>query len=91
MPPTPWTRGSLKRCPFFQGALWQRCKYNTYLSLKSKRGVDEAREKIAMLISETPKEIVFTSGATENNNPAWEGVFKQHTGYRKKKKGLSHT
>jgi len=52
--------------------------------LKSKRGVDEAREKNAGLIKATPKEIIFTSGATENDNLALKNVFEQHTGYRKK-------
>jgi len=44
--------------------------------------VDEARAKIASLINADPKEIVFTSGATESNNFALKGLAKF---YKKKK------
>lgn len=36
--------------------------------------VDKAREHIAALVNADPKEIVFTSGATESNNLAIKGV-----------------
>jgi cysteine desulfurase len=36
--------------------------------------VDTAREQVAGLINANPKEIVFTSGATESNNMAVKGV-----------------
>jgi len=46
------------------------------------KAVDEARAKIASLIGADPKEIVFTSGATESNNFALKGLAKF---YKKKK------
>jgi len=40
--------------------------------------VDTAREQVAALIGATPKEIVFTSGATEAINMAIKGVFEHY-------------
>lgn len=45
--------------------------------------VDQARQQLATILSVEPKEIVFTSGATESNNLAIKGIF--HT-YRTKGK-----
>ncbi|SPC64641.1 probable Cysteine desulfurase, mitochondrial precursor (tRNA splicing protein SPL1) [Ustilago sp. UG-2017b] len=41
---------------------------------ESEKGVEEGREHIASLIGADPKEIIFTSGATESNNMAIKGV-----------------
>jgi cysteine desulfurase len=45
--------------------------------------VEEARAQISSLINCTPKEIVFTSGATESNNLAIKGVAGFYGGRKK--------
>ncbi|KAJ1965654.1 cysteine desulfurase [Dipsacomyces acuminosporus] len=46
----------------------------------SEQAVDIAREQVAQLIGAHPKEIVFTSGATESNNTAIKGVARFYKG-----------
>jgi cysteine desulfurase len=43
---------------------------------ESEKAVEEAREHVARLIGADPKEIIFTSGATESNNMSIKGVAR---------------
>ena len=47
---------------------------------QSAEAVERARAQVAELIGATPREIVFTSGATESNNIAIKGVARFHKG-----------
>jgi len=49
--------------------------------------VEDARKKIANLINADPKEIIFTSGATESNNISIKGVSRF---YKKSKSQKKH-
>lgn len=42
--------------------------------------VEQGRERVAALIGATPREIVFTSGATESDNLALKGVMAAYAG-----------
>lgn len=50
---------------------------------ESEAAVEKAREQVADLIGADPKEIIFTSGATESNNISVKGVARFY-GSRKK-------
>jgi len=45
---------------------------------EAEKAVEEARKNIADLIGADPKDIVFTSGATESNNMSIKGVARFH-------------
>jgi len=49
----------------------------------SEAAVEEAREQVARLINADPKEIIFTSGATESNNIAIKGAGRFYSSKKK--------
>jgi len=55
---------------------------------EAEKGVDEARKHVADLIGAEPKDIIFTSGATETNNMAIKGVARF---YKDKKRHIITT
>ncbi|KAG2230979.1 cysteine desulfurase [Thamnidium elegans] len=55
---------------------------------ETEKAVEKAREEVAKLIKADPKEIIFTSGATESNNLSIKGVARF---YKNKKKHIITT
>lgn len=43
---------------------------------ETEKAMEKARSQVANLIGADPKEIIFTSGATESNNIAVKGVAR---------------
>lgn len=50
---------------------------------ESEAAVEKARGQVARLIGADPREIVFTSGATESNNIAVKGVARFYSNKKK--------
>ncbi len=67
--------------PFFYEHPGNAASRNHPFGWVAEEAVDYAREQIANLIEVDPKEIIFTSGATESDNLALKGVFEM---YRRK-------
>ncbi|KAK8089819.1 pyridoxal phosphate-dependent transferase [Apiospora hydei] len=62
--------------PFFVGVYGNPHSRTHAYGWESEKAVEEAREHIANLIGADPKEIIFTSGATESNNMSIKGVAR---------------
>jgi cysteine desulfurase len=62
--------------PIFYNILGMRQVVITHLVGRQKKPFDYAREQVAKLIGADPKEIIFTSGATEGDNLGIKGYLK---------------
>lgn len=74
--------------PFYQSQFGNPHSRTHLYGWESESAVEHARSQVASLIGASPKEIVFTSGATESNNISVKGVMHF---YKDKKKHVITT